>query len=540
MQRVYTLFRRLGAAVRSRASRSWSWYRGRKRWQQLAIGAAVLVLVVGGLALAHGKQPAADASQARTVTIESVGALSGNSVGTSIVGTVRSVTQADLLAQTGGTVQRVNTRLGARVPAGFVIAELDNASQAAAVLQAEGAYESAVAARNITGLQSGNAQSSFGEAQNQARATYQSAFTALDTALTTEVDAFYGGPTPIGPDLLISAPYSNTQLMRGRQALKERMDAWRAKLPAAQSTDPTALLNQASADTQAISDFLVQLAAAASDRQSGATAAQLSALAGARATVNAQLSAISAARDAYNAKKTAAAAAGNANSEQGTQLEASNASVKSALGALRAAQAAYEKTRVRATIGGTVNFLPIQAGQYVNAFEKVATVANNGALEIVAYVPEEERTALSVGMKVTVEDDHTGTITAVAPALDPTTKQIEVHVAVDASPDLVNGQSVRITLPAEAVAAPAKTASSTPAAAQILLPLTAVKLLPESRAVFTVGSDGRLVAHAVSIGDVIGDRITVTSGLTPDMRIVTDVRGLSEGQKVQIGGTQGS
>ncbi len=144
-------------------------------------------------------------------------------------------------------------------------------------------------------------------------------------------------------------------------------------------------------------------------------------------------------------------------------------------------------------------------------------------------------------MKVSVEGDHAGIITAVAPALDPTTKQIEVHIAVDASPDLVNGLSVRITLP-DAVGEPAvaATASSTPATSTVLLPLTAVKLLPDSRAVFTVGEDGRIVAHAVTIGDVVGDRIEVTSGVSSDMRIVTDVRGLSEGQKVSISDASGS
>jgi RND family efflux transporter MFP subunit len=527
--------------LRSRAVQTWTWYRGRTRWQRIAIPVVLVVLLVGGIVIARSGQQVADASQDRTVTLASVGQLSGSGTGSSIVGTVRSVTQADLLAESGGTVRSVNTTLGARVPAGFVIADLDNASQAAAVLQAEGAYESAVAARNITSLQSGNTQSSFAEAQNQARATYQTAFTTLDTALTTQVDTLYGAQTPIGPQLLISSPSSNIELTRTRQALKERMDAWRDKLSAAPTTDPTTLLNQASADTQAISDFLVQLAAAASDRESGASPAQTAALAQARATVNGQLSAISGARDAYNAKKTAAAAAGNANSEQGTQLAAANASVKTALGALRAAQAAYEKTRVRATIGGTVNYLPIKVGDYVGAFQKVATVANNGALEIVAYVPEDERGTLTVGMKVTVEDNTTGVITQIAPALDPTTKQYEMHVAVDATPNLVNGQSVRITLPAEAPAPAAtntKAASSTPVSSVVLLPLTAVKLLPDSRAVFTVGTDGRLVAHTVEIGDIVGDRITVTSGLTPDMRIVTDVRGLSEGQKVQIGETE--
>lgn len=534
MNTVISRLRRAIAAGRSTASRGWHWYRARKRWQQILI-ALLAVGIIFGIARARSGNSAADASQLRTVTVESVSTLEGGTAGgTSIVGKVRSVTEADLLAQAGGTVESVHTSIGAQVPAGFVIANLDNASQGAAVLQAQGAYDAAVAARNITGLQSGSAQTSLAEAQNGARATYQSAYTALDTALTTQVDQLFGGMTPVGPQLLISSSDHDT-FARRRQALTDRMNAWQAALASANTSDPTVLLSQAYTDTQVISSFLVDLAAAARDRESGVTTTQLTALSTARATVTGELSALSAARDTYNAKKTAAATAGNTNSSQGTQLAAADANVESALGALRAAQAAYEKTRIRATIGGTVNYLPIQIGQYVSAFQHVATVANNGALEIVAYVPQDQRNDVAVGMKVSVEGGHEGIVTSVAPALDPTTQQIEVHVAVNATPDLVNGQSVRITLPSSG-AKPTPTATSTQAApTQDLLPLTAVKLLPDSRAVFTVGADGRVTAHTVTVGDVVGDRILVTSGLTPDLQIITDVRGLSEGQKVQIG-----
>lgn len=174
-----------------------------------------------------------------------------------------------------------------------------------------------------------------------------------------------------------------------------------------------------------------------------------------------------------------------------------------------------------------MNFLPIRVGDYVTAFTHVATVAQNGALEIVAYVSEDERAALAVGDRVMVEETLSGIVTSIAPALDPVTKQIEIHVAVEGADTLVNGQSVRIAVPAP-VSATAQTGGT------VLLPLSAVKLYADSRVVFTVDGDGRLVARAVEIGEVRGDRIEVLSGLTPDLRIVTDARGLAEGQKVKL------
>jgi RND family efflux transporter MFP subunit len=513
MNSVLSPLKRALSAVRTRASKTWIWYRSRPRWQQAAIGAVILALLAGGVVLARSGKTVTDTAQVRTVTLASIGSLSGSSSGASIVGSVRSVTQADLLAQTGGTVRALHTSLGAHVPAGFVIADLDNASQAAAVLQAEGAYDSTIAARNSQSLP---------DTRNSARDTYNATYTTMDTTLHIDIDQFFGEPTPIGPKLLIDSGVVQ-DLSRKREALGFRIDAWQQKLATAQGTDPATLLDQATSDTQAVSSFLLDLSAAANTYGSRATPSQMAALATARANVDATLAKLASARAGLRAGSVSATAS-------------ADASVKTALGSLRAAQANYEKTRVRATIGGTVNFLPIKVGEYVAAFQRVATVAQNGALEIVAYVPEEQRTSLSVGMTVTVEGNHKGTITAIAPALDPTTKQIEVHIAVDAAPDLVNGQSVRITLPSETVAAPAQTtASSTAADIRVLLPLTSVKLLPNSRAVFTVDGTGRIIAHAVTIGDVIGDRIEVISGVTPDMRIITDVRGLSEGEKVQIG-----
>ncbi len=490
------------------------WYRGRKTWQQVALALLLLALLGGVVALARSGDETTEASQVRTVTLQSVGSLSGDGSGTSILGSVRSVTQADLLAQVGGTVRRVNTSLGAQVPAGYVVAELDNASEAAAVLQAEGFYDSAIAARDAQSLP---------DTRSNARDAYRAAYTAVDTAVENDLDQFFGERTPYGPKLLISTGLSE-DLPRKRDALDERLDAWQKRVASASSADSATLLDQATRDTQAVSSFLIEISATASRSNSNITPAQTAALASARASIDATLARLAAARAGLRTGTVGATAS-------------ASASVKQALGALRAAQAQYEKTRIRATIGGTVNFLPVKTGQYVGAFEKVATIANNGSLEIVANAPEESRDALTVGMQVMIEGDLKGTVTAISPALNPVTKQIEVRIAVEATPELVNGQSVRITLPGEVAASlpAARTASSS---APVLLPLAAVKLLPESRAVFTVSEEGRVVAHTVTIGEVVGDRIEVLTGVSADMRIITDVRGIAEGQKVQVGGAE--
>lgn len=505
LSRISAFFSQLPA----RSKAAWVKYRTLPKWQQLAIAVVLVALLVGAFMLLRGGEEDAAATEGRFVTLATVGELSGTGGSVDLIGTVRSVTEANLLAQNGGTVRSVRTRLGGTVGAGSVIAELENAAERAVVLQAEGAYDAAVAARNAQSLP---------DTQNSARDTYRNAFTSLDTIVENDVDAFFGAPTPSGPDLLIYPDYSTqTSLSRERSRIDTLMRTFEGNLATADTRTPEALLSEAESTARQVQTFLNQLAAAANQRDSRVTAEQTASLASARTGVNGILSSITAARSGLRSGTVSATAS-------------SDASVKQALGALRGAQAALERTVVRAPIGGQVNFLPIRVGDYVTPMQHVATVAQNGALEIVAYVSEDNRDLLVAGGRVTVDGEYDGIITSVAPALDPTTKQIEVRVAVTGANELVNGQSVHIALPDLAPRAETEIVEQGP----VLLPLAAVKLRAGDRIVFSVGDDSRLVAHAVTVGEVRGDRIEILSDIAKDLRIVADARGLAEGEQVRV------
>lgn len=500
--------RAFGSQLTSRATPLWRRYRALPRWQQIAIAALLFIVLIGGVALARGGGDQSTASKGRTVELATIGELSGTGGSVDLIGTVRSVTEANILAQNGGTVRSVRTRIGGTVPAGYIIAELDNAAERASVLQAEGVYDAAIAARNAQSLD---------DTQDAARDTYRSTFTTLDTTLEIDVDTFFGSPTPVGPDLLIYPDYDTaTQLSRERTRIDGLMRSYEANLATANTRTPQALLNEAEGIAREIQGFLNQLADAANQRDSRTTSAQLAALASARADVNGVLSTIASARSGLRTGTVSATAS-------------ADASVKQALGALRAAQANLERTVVRAPIGGQVNYLPIRVGDYVTAMQHVATVAQNGALEIVAYVSEDNRDLLVAGGSVRIENEYDGIVTSVAPALDPTTKQIEVRIAVTGTTDLVSGQSVHIALPD---LAPRETTLAPEG--PLLLPLASVKLRAGDRIVFSLGEDQRLVAHPVDVGEVRGDRIEIFTDLPTDLRIVADARGLSEGEQVEV------
>jgi RND family efflux transporter MFP subunit len=497
----------IAQVIGRRVRGAWRRYRALRPRYQIIIAIAVIVLVGLLLMILGGgkKEPAAPAL--RTVTLAPLGTLAGAQASSTVLGSVRSITEAEVLAQSGGTVRSVNTVVGRQVGAGFVLAELDNSAERAAVLQAEGAYDAALASREAVSPE---------DARAAAENAYRDAFSSLETALENDIDTFFGGPTPAGPDLLINPPGSDpTELSRARADLDRMMDEWRSALASTENRDPDTLLGEAEVVARDAETFASRLAEAANRTNSRATAEQFAALASARASVSGVLASLSGARTAYRSGSTSSTAS-------------VDAGVKSALGNLRLAQSNLEKTVVRAPISGTVNFLPIRVGDYVTPLQHVATVAQNGALEAVAFVSEDTRAGLSIGMDVGV-DGHPGIITSIAPALDPITKQIEIHVAVNGGVELVNGQAVHIGLPETAM--PAQSPASQGGVR--LLPLTAVKLFAGGRLIFMV-SEGRLTAIPVTIGDVRGDRLEVMTDLPDDARIVVDARGLSDGQAVNV------
>ena len=523
---------------------SWKRFSASSRRTKIISGVvAVLVLLILVVVL-RGGSGAQSGTTLPTVSVASIQSFGGTGSGVSVLGTVQSVSEADILAQTSGTVRSIHTQLGASVPAGFVIANLDSAAASASVLQAQGGYDAALAAEKSITLQSQDSSGSFAEAQTSVRNLYQSTYSNLDSTLTGQVDAFFGAASPVGPSLVISSLTTGESLPRERQAIKDMMTAWRGTLPSVSSTDPLALLTTMQMNLAKVSTLLTDLGTLANDRNSGTSAAQIASLTAARATVSGLIASVSAARDAYNAKQTAAAVGSVQSSQSSVDVSSAQATVEQALGGLRSAQAAYEKTVIRAPIAGTINFLSIHIGDFVNTNDHVSTVARNNALEVVLYLSQNDRNRVAVGDTVTIEGSYKGVVTSISPALDPSTKQIEVHIAVnDSNATLVNGQSVQVTLPplpTSAAVATGKasgtsivTGTTTPAVS-IQLPLAAVKLLPNERDVFTVDASGHLVAHKVDIGDVTGDRIQILTLLDPTLLIVTDARGFSAGDAVLV------
>jgi RND family efflux transporter MFP subunit len=516
-----------------------------------SIGGAIIIVALG-LVMVHAATKTTTSadivSAVSHVRVASVGSLSSASGPLPVTGKVTSLNQATILAQSAGEITSLRVSIGSRVGAGQVLASFENSSQAAAVQQAEGAYDGANAAlakatgstATNAGITSTQASQSAANSATAFMTALQSAYASLDDAVNTKADTMFSNPHSITPALNLTLP--DNQLAITLQNQRSQLDSVLADAKRLSNDSTTSIDAKASAmnaNAQKVIDFLNNLVKATntaitSQTVTSATLATYQAAASAaRSEAVAAVSAVTTQKSAYDAAVAGAQTASNsATAGNQNDVAAAAANVKQALGALNSARANLEKTIVRSPISGTIVSLPVTRGDFVSNFAQIAEVSNPGALEIVAYVTSDDAKTITVGNKATIGESIGGIITSVAPAVDPTTGKIEVKIGITGTQKtLTDGDTVTVTLERTA-----QTTTSTKPAAQapaIRIPIAAAKITPSGTVVFTV-SQATLVAHPITLGSILGEQITVLSGLTVDMEIVKDARGLSNGQTVVV------
>lgn len=511
-----------------------------------SIGGSIIIIILAfvGFHFFSRSSAAPEQAQVTHVQIASIASLSSASGPIPVTGKVTSLSEATILAQSSGEIISLPHAIGDHVAAGGVIGTFENASQQAALLSAQGAYDAAQAAyAKMTGTAAANTNlSSTQAAQNAANAqtsaitSLQSVAALLDDAIHTKIDTLFVNPRSTTPTL-IQATIPDSQLVVSIQS--ERLQLERvledANTRANAKGDIDADITSVTADAQTVLVFLNDVTkafnqAVPNQNVSAATiAAAQGTAAAARSEVMGVFSTLSAAKAAYDSAQTGAQTAANAAGAGTTNdIAASQAQVKQALGGLNSAKANLEKTIIRSPISGTIVSLPITKGDFVSAFSQVAQVSNPGALQIETYVTPSDAKTLTVGGKAIINGTVNGVITSLAPALDPTVGKIPVKVGIVGDQSkLTDGDTVTLSLDRSG------TSGKTKANAQILIPIAAIKMTPTAPVVFTVASS-TLVANQVTLGPILGGQVTIVSGVTPETDIVTDARGLSDGQVVIV------
>lgn len=268
-------------------------------------------------------------------------------------------------SEAGGKVTRA-AKTGA-IAQGALIAQLENSSQRAALTQAEGVYEAAVAASggNVTSQQSAN--------QAGVR-TWTSATVSAAETVRTSIDIYYSDVrgTQGAAGFRLEAFGGAAGLNSERTTVETIFDRWEGTT--VNENSASSALDSLSGDLATIGALIDRIAAliprqatsdaySESDRSSDAEN-----LATARASITTLQQSVDAARTAItNASKTGDASA--------------QAQVKQALGALEAARVAYGKTTVRAPFAGTLTAVNVKNGDILSAGSDVAIIVPREGVE---------------------------------------------------------------------------------------------------------------------------------------------------------------
>lgn len=491
------------------------------------IGTVVVVVLIGIYFFGNQTQEeSATAESLPVVKVTTASQFAGNST-ISLIGTVRAFSEASITTEATGRVTDVRVQLGQTVAAGQVLAALENSSQQASVLQAEGVYDSALASAAQSNVGTNEAETNLRSAKNNAVATAKSAYGTVEDVILNNIDQYFTSPNTTIPGLRIDGAGFTSQLNNTRVQYQSTLPSWKTRVDALTiDGNLDAELDFAnvrvSQTLNFVDTFITVFNSQDSNNRYTDTELQTfsstfnrlrSTLIQTQTQINTAQSSLDTARESVE-RATLAASGGTSS--------AADAQIKQALGSLRAAQANLAKTIIRAPISGTVNSLDIRTGDFVNSFVEVAQVANNEALEIITFIGENDRAVFSVGDNVQLDNQYEGTITQIAPAVNANTGKIEVRIASESS-DLQNGDSVSISKEVEGSAV----------TEDVIIPLSAVKFALGDGSVFVV-EDNRLQAKSVTLGTIRGGSVEIVDGLTANDEFVSDARGLVESTQVEV------
>lgn len=462
-------------------------------------------------------------------------------------GVVESLGQADLRSQFSAPIARVNAALGSMVTAGQILVELKNDDLDAQMDQAKAGLAAAFARFDETkrGARPEDlmvSQNAADQAKVALVNAIQDAYAKSDDAFRNHIDKFFTNPREKFPQFSIvinaggnQAAFSGSDVNAQRKTESEKygietmLENWQL------STDATIInsnLEQAvflaKTNLQREIGFMNTMAISVNGLSSdNASYKQIidgykAEFSAARSIVAGSLQALSAAQAGWRGTGDALAlkAAGATNE----QIKQAQASVDQANAAVKALDAAIEKTIVRSPIAGRVSYLSARVGELATPGQLVASVVNPGALIVKTYASETDFPFISEGDAATVGTAQ-GTVRTVSPAVNPTTKKIEVNIALNqGNSGLVVGQTATV------VVIPKKLANETPS---FLIPIQAVRFSADGNSVFVVGQDSTIGQVMVSTRQLVGENVEVISGLDMDMKILSSVRGFKVGDKIK-------
>jgi membrane fusion protein, multidrug efflux system len=228
-----------------------------------------------------------------------------------------------------------------------------------------------------------------------------------------------------------------------------------------------------------------------------------------------------------------------------TQVQAARQQYQAALNAaqqsfrsLQAARARVDLARksaadtvVRAPFSGIVAERLVSTGDYVTRGMKIATVVRIDPVRVELTVPEQYLSLVTVGqlVRLTVdaypEEVFTAKVRFVSPALKKDQRALTVEAVAQNADNRLKPGLFATALLQQPAAAPA-----------LLVPASAVETVAGTSRVYVIAGT-KVEERIVTIGEKLGDRLELASGVKPGERVAANPRGkLADGARVQLEG----
>jgi RND family efflux transporter MFP subunit len=237
------------------------------------------------------------------------------------------------------------------------------------------------------------------------------------------------------------------------------------------------------------------------------------------------------ARARVNNSRQQQEAAINAARQNNQAIRSAQASVDAARTQIGLAEQAIADTIVRAPFSGFISSRPIAVGEFVTSSSTIVTILRTNPIKIQIQVAEGDVPFITLGRGVSIEVDaykdrkFSGVVTAVNPALDPTSRAATVEASIENGDNaLRSGMFATVRITKEG------------GGAGVYVPKIAVynDQSTQSYRVFVI-QDGIAKLRVVQLGTEEGDSVQILNGVNADEIVATsNLQQLFEGAKVQF------
>jgi multidrug efflux pump subunit AcrA (membrane-fusion protein) len=235
------------------------------------------------------------------------------------------------------------------------------------------------------------------------------------------------------------------------------------------------------------------------------------------------------ARTRANAARQNLDVAINTAKQSNQAIATARADVESAQTQVADAQQAIVDTLIRAPFSGYISSRPVAVGEYVSSASVVATILRTNPIKVQIQVPEVDVPFVGIGRGISAEVDaykdrrFAGTVTAVNPAVDPTSRSAIVEAQIENGDNALRpGMFATVRINREG------------GGMGVFVPKTSVykDQTTQSYRVFVI-QDGVAKLKVVQIGVEEGDWMQIVTGVEPDEVVATsNLDQLFEGAKV--------